>query len=306
MIMSFFSILLIVFSFVWLTPVEAPGSLPPSGRDLAADYHKLESRLSLNPFGMPLYIESHEGADFLEVKVYGILDHSFEKIKHVFQLPGNWCDIVPMHTSIGICTHANTGGADFLTFYGGKSTKRPDNAYQVKYLYNPPVLTPGYFAVSLVANEGPLNTKDHRIELEATSLPHGKTLIRFSCSYSYGRVVQVAMRGYFATIGRSRIGFSISGSDRRGHPVYVGGMKGAIERNAMRSYISILAYMDTLHLSGEHSLDHRLNRWYDLTDRYRKQLFEVERDEYIETKKRGYSRQLQLQSSLSAKADKKI
>jgi len=299
------SISLIVFSFIWLTPFDAPGSLPPQGINLITDYRKLESRLSRNHSGMPLYIESHEGNDFLEVKVYGILDHSFEEVEQALKLPAHWCEIVPLHSSISLCIHGKTDGVPILTFYGGKKAKRPEDAYQVKYSYNNSAKRPGYFAASFSADEGPLNTRDHRIYIEATPLNQGKTLIRFTCSYRYGRLVQIAMKSYFATVGRGKIGFSTSGSDKHGNPVYVGGIKGAIERNAMRSYMAILAYMDALHISDEHRLEQRLNRWYDLTDRYREQLFETERNDYIETKKRGYRTQLQLQSRLSAKAEKK-
>jgi hypothetical protein len=289
-----------VFYFIWLTPFDAAGSLPPQVRDLVADYRNLESRLSRNNSGMPLYIESHEGNDFLEVKVYGLLDHSFEKVERALKLPATWCEIVPLHSSVGLCIHGKNDDVSILTFYGGKKAKRPEDAYQMQYRYEKVVHRQEYFAASLSADEGPLNTKDHRIDIEATPLNQGKTLIRFTCSYRYGRLVQVAMKSYFATVGRSRIGFSSAGADRRGNPLYVGGMKGAIERNAMRSYLAVLAYLDTLDISGDHWLDQRLNRWYDLTEKYREQLYEAERNEYIERKKRGYRVQIRLQSRLSA------
>jgi hypothetical protein len=298
-------LLFCIISLVWLTPVDAPGSLPPKERDLLADYRMLETRLNQNYFGIPLHIESYEGNDLLEVKVYGVLDHSFEKLRHIFEQPSNWCEIVPLHSSIGFCTYSEGGRGPLLTFYGGKKAKRPEDAYNLKYRYNGSAEKAGYFAASLTADEGPLNTSDHRIEVELVPLSRGKTLIRFSCSYRYGRLAQVAMKSYFATVGRNKIGFSPAGSDRRGNPVFVGGMIGAIERNAMRSYLAILAYMETFHISGEQRLDKRLNRWYDLTEKYRRQLYEVERNEYLEMKKRGYRTQLQLQSRISAEAEKK-
>lgn len=299
------TLILSIISLVWLAPVDAPGSLPPKGKDLLADYHILKTRLNSNYFGLPLHVENYEGNDILAVKVYGVLDHSFEKVKQVFEGSSSWCEIVPLHSNIGFCTYSKDDGLSFLTFYGGKKAKRPEDLYRLKYRLKDPVSRTGYFAVSLSADEGPLKTKDHIIEIELAPLPNGKTFIRFSCSYRYGLLVQVAMKSYFATLGRGKIGFSHAGSDMRGNPVFVGGMAGAIERNAMRSYLAIVAYMDTLHLSGSQNLEKRLNRWYDLTERYREQLHEIERTDYIETKKRGYRTQLQLQSRISAEAGKK-
>ncbi|MFZ5998290.1 MAG: hypothetical protein ACOYW7_12500 [Nitrospirota bacterium] len=292
--------LIVVQSFPWLAPLHAIAS-STAENVLLDKYRAIESQLVQNHFGMPLSIESTEGKDFLHVEVYSIIDHPFATVQSALGTPAHWCDIVPLHTSIGVCTYAKADDAPLLIFYAGKkAVSRPDKAHQLKYRYHIRSNRPGYFSLLLAADEGPLDTRDHRIELEAMPLSDGKTFLHFSCSYRHGRLVKVAMKGYFATAGRHKIGFSPVGTDKQGNPVYVRGVKGAVERNAMRSYLAIVSYMDTLELSGEQRLEQRLNRWYDLTERYREQLHEVEKSEYIAGKKQGYRTQLRLQSRLSS------
>ncbi|MCY1186091.1 hypothetical protein D9M73_269280 [compost metagenome] len=57
---------------------------------------------------------------------------------------------------------------------------------------------------------------------------------------------RVAMQGYLATIGRDKVGFSIVGNNARGQPIHVGGTRGVIERNTMRYYLAIEAYLSAL------------------------------------------------------------
>jgi hypothetical protein len=45
--------------------------------------------------------------------------------------------------------------------------------------------------------------------------------------------------GYFATLGRDKIGFSTMGTDAQGRPMFVGGLAGAIERNVVRHFLAI-------------------------------------------------------------------
>ena len=67
-------------------------------------------------------------------------------------------------------------------------------------------------------------------------------------SYSYGSGVagRLAMQGYLATAGADKVGFTVTGRDGSGQPIYIGGVRGAIERNAMRYYLAIDAHLASL------------------------------------------------------------
>ena len=108
----------------------------------------------------------------------------------------------------------------------------------------------------------------------------------------------MALAGYFATRGSGKVGFSVVGEDGSGDPVYVDGLRGLVERNAVRYQLAIEAYLDTMRAPEEQRFERRISRWFDLTRPHRRQLFEIEEHEYIANKRREHSDQLRLQRAL--------
>ena len=106
----------------------------------------------------------------------------------------------------------------------------------------------------------------------------------------------MAIKAYFATIGRNKKGFSIVAQDKKGNPLYLGGVRGSVERNAVRYYFALQTYMDSLKLPSEQRFEKRINQWYDLTARYPIQLYELDKEDYLANKHREYTNQITLQS----------
>jgi hypothetical protein len=158
---------------------------------------------------------------------------------------------------------------------------------------------PGFFAISLAARKGPFRTKDHQFGLEAIPLDEDRTFIHLRYSYRYSSLGNFLMKSYFSLFGGGRIGFSVIGMDSGGNPVYVGGLRGAVESNVLRYYLTILAYMDSLKIPVEQRFEKRMSQWYDLTARYKRQLFEMEREEYLTYKRQDQESQLILQGALN-------
>jgi len=98
---------------------------------------------------------------------------------------------------------------------------------------------------------------------------------------------------------RGKVGFSVIGTDSDGNPVYVGGPRGSVERNVACYYLAVLAYLDTLKIPAEQRFEKRISQWYDLASLYKKQLLEMEKDEYLTYKRQDRKRQLILQSDLN-------
>jgi hypothetical protein len=82
-----------------------------------------------------------------------------------------------------------------------------------------------------------------------------------------------------------KVGFSVIGTDSDGNPVYVGGLRGAVERDVVCYYLAILAYLDTLKIPAEQRFEKRVSQWYDLAALYKKQLLEMEEEEYLTYKR---------------------
>jgi hypothetical protein len=157
---------------------------------------------------------------------------------------------------------------------------------------------PEYFDILLRADSGPFGTKDHRMRFEALQLDGGRTFVHVSYEYSDSFAPRLAAKLYFATIGRSKVGFTVLGTESTGEPIYIGGPRGSIERNAVRYYFAIQAFMDTLRYPEESRFSRRVSDWYDLTSRYRQQLFELDKEDYLAFKTKDHENQRMLQQRL--------
>ena len=66
-----------------------------------------------------------------------------------------------------------------------------------------------------------------------------------------------------------------------------GGVRGVVERNTMRYYLAIDAYLDA---PGPQGREKRLGEWFDDTERYARQLHEMDRDDYLAMKRSEFQR----------------
>jgi hypothetical protein len=64
-----------------------------------------------------------------------------------------------------------------------------------------------------------------------------------------------------------------------------------VERNAMRYYLAIDAYLDTMDAPQAQRVDKRINQWFTATERYPTQLHEMDRNTYVSMKRQEYERQ---------------
>ena len=151
----------------------------------------------------------------------------------------------------------------------------------------------------LSADAGPFGTKDHKMRFEALPLDGGRTFVHVSYTYSDSVALRLAEKVYFATLGWGKAGFTVTGTDRNGKPVYIGGPRGAIERNAVRYYLAIQSFMNTLPYPEESRFSMRIGEWYDLTSRYRKQLFDLDKKDYLTFKTTEHKNQVILQRRIS-------
>jgi hypothetical protein len=303
MIIRALKVLISLLLLLCLSPLRyAHATDPPSSavNFLHNKYLKIEAKLQKNPFNMPLFVESREEDYKAAVDVYGVIEHPFETVSSMLEIPANWCDIALLHINDKACTYTKSDNAWLLTLYSGrKFYQPPEDAHQLNYVFHVKAQQPDYLALQLNAANGPLSTKDHRIDAEMIPLDKDKTLIHLSYAFGYGRLGRMAMKSYFATIGRGKIGFSAVGTDDHGNPVYVGGIKGAIERNVVRYYCAILSYLDGLKYPREQQFEKRISRWFDLTDQHKRQLHEIEKDKYISNKRLEQKNQITLQKKVS-------
>jgi hypothetical protein len=298
-------VLLIFVAAILLSAGSASAAAePPQAAGRLLDiYNSNVTRLEINSFGLPLFLDSFERGDRVHVDVYGILGYSFSSIVKVLKVPANWCDIVSIHPNVKACTYSEPPDTGMLTFYIGKKVYQPpQDTSQVKYKYRIGKQQPGYLDITLTADAGPFGTKDHGMRFEALPLDGGRTFVHVSYEYSDSVALRLTGKAYFATLGRGKVGFTVTGTGKNGKPVYIGGPRGAIERNAVRYYFAIQTFMNTMQYPEKRVFSMRISEWYDLTSRYRKQLFDLEKKEYLASKTIEHSNQLTLQRRVGATA----
>ncbi len=287
-----------VFGFVMAVRVAAgavaqTSAVPGNDSNASAllDKHAtLSAQLAQNVYRRPLFLESTESANKVSGSAYAVLDSPLSTVSAAFKSPRQWCDVLILHLNTKYCRADTDASPSTLKMDIGKKTPQAlANTFALEFSYRVASATANYLAVELKADKGPVSTSDYRIELQAIPLPEGKTFIHLRYSYGYGLAGRLAMQTYLATLGSSKVGFTQL--KEGGKSAYVGGMRGTVERNTMRYYLAMEAYLASLNQPPAQQFTARLNYWFDATEEYPQQLHEVDRSSYISMKKDEYQRQ---------------
>ena len=267
---------------------------------LRAKYVQIETELRDNIYGIPVYLQSNGDNGTMRGDVFGVVSHPFSSVRDALATPANWCDMVPRHLNIKACTYRYIDGECRLNIYTGrKFYERADDVYLLDYRYQVGGKQKDYFYTTLTAEDGPLDTGNYIITAEAVALGESSTFIHFSYSYDHGFITDLAMTGYFATLGSGKIGFTVVDKDYNGEPVYVSGVRGVIERNTIRYYFVIQSFLDTLKVPVEERFEARIENWFDLTERYHAQLYEMDKKDYLAYKRKERLDQIRLQQAVN-------
>jgi len=253
---------------------------------LRAKQQAIEPRLEHNGFGRPLEIESWEKDNHLGGDVYGIVEFPFATVAGLKQA-GAWCEVLILPFNTKHCAAAQEGAATRLKLRIGRKAEQPaHDAYPLEFTYRVAVATDDFLRVELQAPSGPFGTRDYQITLEATPLDSGRSFIHLGYTYGFGTMSRLAMQAYLSTVGASKVGFTVVGHDEQGRPQFVGGMLGATERNTMRYFLAIDAWLGSLATPPQQRLARRLESWFAASERYPRQLHEMERAEYLALKQK--------------------
>jgi hypothetical protein len=268
------------------------GASAQDARALNARYAALQGKFTDNQFGRPLVLESTQNDDNLKGDVYAIVEHPFAMVQQALQSADHWCDILILHLNVKRC-QTSSGTPKKVNLSVGRKFDQPiEDAYALGFSYRVVAATPEYLQVQLSAPDGPLSTKNYRIQVETAPIDAKRTIIHMSYSYGYGFTARMAMQTYLATIGSAKVGFTIL--DRKdGKPVYQGGVLGLLERNTMRYYLAIDAYLLAYTLPAAEQPERRIREWFASTERYAQQLHEMDQAEYLDMKRKEMRRQQQ-------------
>lgn len=275
----------------WAINVEKPNA-DNYAAALLSQHKILNKRLANNQFNRPITLNSSETPEQLKGEIYAVLDYPFATVNHALNQPAHWCDALILHINIKYCRAATSKAGTVMHLNLGKKYDQPlAETYKAAFNYQEISKADNYFSTELNAEEGPLGTSDYRIWIEATPLNNNQTFLHFTYAYSFGLTGRIAMKGYLATIGKDKVGFTVNDTLSNGQPDYIQGVRGVVERNTMRYYLTIDAYLANLNQPANKQLDKRLEKWFNSTEEYAEQLHEVERSDYLEMKRKEYERQ---------------
>lgn len=267
-----------------------------SGALLFAQYTSMTAQLRQNPFQRPLHLDSTESANDIKGDIYAVVDYPFATVSAGLNDPNNWCDVLSLHLNTKYCHAASGKTKTVLHVSIGKKYSQPlADAYQLEFSYRVASATAKYLEIQLSADEGPMGTRDYRIQLQAIPLANGRTFLHMTYFYAYGLAGRIAMKTYLATVGSGKVGFTVIRRQSNGQPEYIRGIRGLVERNAMRYYLAIDAYLGAFAAAPDLQLQKRLQGWFTATEQYPRQLHEMERAAYIDMKLSEYRRQRTLQ-----------
>lgn len=259
---------------------------------LHAKHAELKEQLSQNQFQRPLVLYSSEKENRLAGEVYAVVDYPFDAVNAGLSNADNWCDILLLHLNTKYCHAVSAQSRTTLNINIGKQTPEDlTDAARVELDYSVASATAEYFDIRLKGKNGPMGTSDYRILLEAVALPNAKTFLHLTYSYAANLSGRLAMQTYLGTIGSNKVGFSVVGKQDDGQPEYIGGVRGLMERNTMRYYLAIDTFLGADAVAPAAQLEKRLQDWFTATERYPRQLREIDRAEYVEMKRAEHLRQ---------------
>jgi len=261
-----------------MAAAEPPASEAASLRQKHAE---LRERLQRSPFGRPLHLDSRESGATLRGDVHAVVRHAFPGVRDSLGEARAWCDVLTLPFNVQKC---EARGETLSVYIGRKPDSPIEEAARLDLRFSVLERRDDLLRVQLAAPSGPAGTRDYRIVFEAVPVADGETFVHLGYGYGQGALSRLAIQTYLATSGADKVGFSVEGRDAEGNPRLIGGMRGILERNTMRYFLAVDAFLDALRAPAGSRHRTRLEKWFTAVDRYPRQLREMSLERYLALK----------------------
>ena len=273
---------------LWYALALGTPALAQDAASLRTQHAQLESALASSPFKRPLLLTSEPTSAEPRGEVLAVINHHFRTLGQALQRGEQWCEVVMLQTNVKRCTVSGNPPQQTMQLAIVRKFDQPvESAFLVDFKHALRAAGPDYLSVQMSAEEGPLGTRDYRLSLEAVPLAAGRSFVRMSYAYTNGVAAKLATEAYLATSGRDKVGFSSTGHDTAGEVAYVKGMRGVAERNTMRYFLAIEAVLAALSSPADQRAERRQRAWFAATERYPRQLREMDLNQYLAIKRQG-------------------
>ena len=239
-----------------------------------------------------MLLTAREEGDRIVGDVYAVLDRPLATIAAPLADPREWCELLLLPVNTQNCEASGNG----LALLVARKYSTPiEFSHRLAFRFEA-ARGGDDLRVRLQAPTGPFGTRDYDIVFEVVALDARRSFMHLRYAYGYGTAARIGMQAYLSTAGASKVGFTVEGSDAEGRTQLVRGMRGVMERNTMRHFLAIEAYLHAAGLAPRERAMRMAEEWHAGIERYPRQLREIERDEYLKVKLAQYER---MRSALS-------
>jgi len=260
----------------------------PALREL---HHKLGDALARSPLKRPIVLDSRETDGGLQGDVYAVVDHSLDEVQRALDASAQWCAMLLLHVNNRRCRVAPGAAGETLTLSVVPRYDKPiDQAFELSFVRRTAQAARDYLLIDLRADSGPMGTSGYRVMVEGIPLGEHQSFLHFAYSYEHNMVARLATMAYLATFGSEKVGFTVIGKKPNGDPDYIRGLRGLVERNAMRYFLALEAYLDGLSMPAAERTGKRQLRWFEAVERYPVQLHEIDLATYLAAKREDRQR----------------
>ncbi len=292
--------LLVLFHMLLAAPTGIAAQSVPTAEDMQSHLEEYLEWKADNTSGVEFKVKNipYEDGNMTSVALV-FEDVDLQEVTTILADPDSWCKLLFLHLNIKTCVYNDAPDDQWVRLYlGRKYYQPPEKAEELQLTFKSGAMGDGVSWAELTAEEGPYGTSDYYIGLYAIQAGNG-VYTELLSSQKVGNTATAAQNLYFATLAAKKVGFSVVGEDWRGNPEYVRGQQGALERNIVRYLLALEIYLQKHALEGLAGMQERADDWYDATAQYKKQLYEVDKDDYLKAKTKEYKNQMALQSEIT-------
>lgn len=275
-----------LFCLLWICVGSTLYAQTPDAAGMQRLYQNLRPRLAQSPMREGLILDSSESSKRTSGDIYAVLNVPLLRLEQVNRDPVRWCEILLLLSNSKNCTVGTVSADDsapLLMLQIG--TKNPQNLASTtpidfNFLSSKPQAP--VLETRLTSGTGPMGTKDDTLRINAIALNADQSFIHLHYSSRSSMAGRFATALYLQTLGRGKVGFSVAPESTG----LVGGVRGIIERNAMRYFLGLGCALQFVAVEVPvQRFDQMAACWYDATELYPIQLYEMTRQDYLDMKR---------------------
>lgn len=290
--------LLILAVSLCMAPMAAPAQA--LGEPTLAQRYAALVASPARPLAPGVYLESAEETQRARGEVLARLDLPYATAVTALTDVLAWCRLLMLHPNIKHCVPGSGGIGGGVLLDMTMAAQREGLVAQehpLQLTWTTVARDASHLVVELMAERGPMGTRDYRIGFELAPLEADASVMRLVYSSAFTSAGLWMAQAYVSTVARHRVGFTVVDTDTQGRPVYVRGVRGAIERNTMRFHLAVQSWLAMQSQPPEQRILRAIEAWFDASERYAAQLHEIEREEYVMRKKAEFARVIGLEQA---------